>query len=401
MRGAFARVRLRGTERSCRIEFTSGIKIWIGSNSSIDNSPKGSYLKAAVYYGPGEIRVEDRPEPIPTDDNIIVEVRFCAICGSDLKLATIGNPRCIPPRIIGHEMVGHIIHAGSAVKNFLEGQRVTLATTIACGNCAYCRLGLGNVCPYATPISYNIDGAFAERMAVPPVALAFGNVIEVPDGVSDEEAALSEPLSCAINAQNLAGVKKNDTVLVIGGGPLGALHAELAKANGAKNILIVQRSEPRLSLLRRMKDIVVIDGRRDDPLSIIGNLTDQIGADVVIVCAPTRSAHEDSLKFVRKGGTISLFASLAKGSSEITIDSRVLHYGEIRLVGSSDSRPEHVSAAVKLMSEKKITLEPIITHRVQLENIQEGLELMKNKQTLKILVSPRGGVDGYGHQVIQ
>jgi L-iditol 2-dehydrogenase len=166
------------------------------------------YLKAAVYYGPGEIRVEDRPEPVPTDDNLIVEVHLCAICGTDLKLATIGNPRCIPPRIIGHEMVGYIIHAGSSVKSFSPGERVTL--------------------------SYNIDGAFAERMAVPPEALVLGNVIKVPDQVSDEEAALSEPLSCAINAQELAGVKKNDTVLIIGGGPLGALHAELAKANGAR-----------------------------------------------------------------------------------------------------------------------------------------------------------------------
>lgn len=192
------------------------------------------YLKAAVYYGPGEIRVEDRPEPVPTDDNLIVEVHLCAICGTDLKLATIGNPRCIPPRIIGHEMVGYIIHAGSSVKSFSPGERVTLATTVACGNCAYCRLGLGNVCPNARPISYNIDGAFAERMAVPPEALVLGNVIKVPDQVSDEEAALSEPLSCAINAQELAGVKKNDTVLIIGGGPLGALHAELAKANGAR-----------------------------------------------------------------------------------------------------------------------------------------------------------------------
>jgi len=355
-------------------------------------------LQAAVYYGPGKIRVEDRPEPVPTDENIIVEVHLCAICGTDLKLATIGNPRCIPPRIIGHEMVGHIVHAGSSVKDLSPGQRVTLATTVACGKCPYCRLGLGNVCPNATPISYNIDGAFAERMAVPPEALVMGNVIKVPNGVSDEQAALSEPLSCAINAQELAGVKKNDTVLVVGGGPLGALHAELARANGAKHSLIVQRSEPRLSLLRKLEDITVIDGAHGSPLPIIENLTDGIGADVVIVCAPTRQAHEESLKYVRKGGAVSWFASLAKGSSEITIDSRVLHYGEIRLVGSSDSRPEHVSKAVRLMSEKKLALEPIITHRVALENILEGLELMKNRQSLKVLVDPRSWGDGYGHQ---
>ena len=353
-------------------------------------------MKAAVYYGPGEIRVEDRPEPVPTDDNLIVEVRLCAICGTDLKLATVGNPRCIPPRIIGHEMVGHVIRAGSSVQGFSPGDRITLATTIACGDCPYCRLGLGNVCPNARPISYNIDGAFAERMAVPPEALVLGNVIKVPDRVSDEEAALSEPLSCAINAQELAGVKKNDTVLVIGGGPLGALHAELAKANGARNSLIVQRSEPRLSLLRRIEGITVIDGAHEDPLAVVKELTGQIGADVVIVCAPTRQAHEDSLKYVRKGGTVSLFASLARGSSEMTIDSRVVHYGELKLIGSSDSRAEHVSKAVRLMSEKQVALGPIVTHRLPLANILEGLELMKNKQSLKVVISPRGRGDGHG-----
>jgi len=353
-------------------------------------------VKAAVYYNPGDIRVEECTEPEPTQENLIVETHLCAICGTDVKLATVGNPRCIPPRIIGHELVARIVHAGASVSGFAPGDRITLATTIACGACAYCKRGLGNICPHARPISYNIDGAFAERMAVPQEALALGNVIKVPESVADEQAALSEPLSCAINAQELAGVRQDDTVLIIGGGPLGALHAVLARANGAKNVAIVQRSEPRLSLLRRIAGIVVIDGKRDDPLAIVGELTGGIGADVVIVCAPTRPAHEESLKYVRKGGTVSLFASLAKGASDMTIDSRVVHYGEIRIVGSSDSRPEHVAKAVRLMAEKRIDLEAIVTHRVTLDRILDGIELMKGKQSLKVLVDPRERVAEHG-----
>ena len=228
-------------------------------------------MKAAVYCAPGDIRVENRPEPAPAQDNLLVQVHCCAICGTDLKLATVGNPRCHPPRVIGHEMVGHIVHVGSEIKGFVPGERITLATTLACGNCPYCTLGLGNVCPNAKPISYDYDGAFAEFVAIPPLALTGGNVIKVPDSVPDEAAALSEPLSCAINAQEIAGVKAGDAVLIVGGGPLGALHAELAKALGAKKVMIVERSESRLSILRRrLSAVLIIDGVHEDVVSEIG-----------------------------------------------------------------------------------------------------------------------------------
>jgi L-iditol 2-dehydrogenase len=345
-------------------------------------------MQAAVYYGPGDIRVEERPEPAPAADNLILEVSCCAICGTDLKLATVGNPRCHPPRIIGHEFVGRAVHVGSAAGGFALGDRVTLATTLACGACPTCALGLGNLCPNSKPISYDFDGAFARYLAVPPLALAGGNAIRVPAAVPDEAAALSEPLSCVINAQELAGVKAGDRVLILGGGPLGALHAEVAKALGAAEVLIVQRSEPRLSLLRRMRGVTVIDGGREDVLSVVQERTGGLGADVVIVCAPARDAQEESLRYARKGGAISLFASMPKGAADITLDSRAIHYGELRIVGASDSRPEHVAGAVRLLAEGKIDVEPVITHRVPLGALLDGIGLMKEKRSLKVMVYP-------------
>jgi len=347
-------------------------------------------MKAAVYHAPGDIRVEDRPEPVPTADNLIVKIHCCAICGTDLKLATIGNPRCHPPRIIGHELVGQITHVGSQVRGFATGERVTLATTVACGHCQYCALGLGNMCPNAKPISYDFDGGFAKYLAIPPLAVAGGNVIKVPDSVTDEAAALSEPLSCGINAQEIAGVQAGANVLIIGGGPLGALNAELAKAGGAAKVMIVQRSEPRLSLLRKIDGITVIDGAREDVKAVVEAHTAGLGADVVIVCAPTREAQEASIQYARKGGAVSLFASLPKSDSDITLDSRLVHYGELRLFGASDSRPEHVRKAVRLMAVGKIDTDPLITHRISLGEIHTGLKLMKNKKCLKVLVYPDG-----------
>jgi L-iditol 2-dehydrogenase len=345
-------------------------------------------MKAVVYYAPGDIRVEERPEPAPAADNLIVKVNGCCICGTDLKLATVGNPRCHPPRIIGHEMVGQVVHAGGEVPGFAPGDRVTLATTLACGNCPYCDRGLGNVCPNAKPISYDFDGAFAPYLAVPPLALRGGNVIRVPDTVPDEAATLSEPLSCALNAQELAGVKAGDRVVVVGGGPLGALHAELAKALGASSVMVVQRSEPRLSLLRRLQGVRVIDGAHEDVAAVVGQETGGLGADIVINCAPSREAHNQALGLARKGGAVSLFASLPKGASDITLDSRVIHYGELRVVGASDSRPEHVARVVELMAEGKIDWQRLITHRLPLAEIHAGLALMQNKQSLKVLMKP-------------
>ena len=352
-------------------------------------------MKAAVYYGPGDICVEDRPEPDASEDNLVVQVHCCAICGTDVKLATIGHHRAEPGRVIGHEMVGHIVHAGKEVVGFAESERVTLATSVGCGStsCPYCALGLANLCPDALPIGLGADGAFAELMAVPPEALAGGNVVKVPDRVPDEAAALCEPMSCAINAQQIVGVAEGDSVLVIGGGPLGAIHVEVAKALGAAQVMIVELTEPRLSMIRKFKDTVVIDGSRQDVAAIVKQHTAELGADVVIVAAPAARPMQESINYVRKGGAVSLFASLPSGKSDVTFDSRVIHYGELQVCGASDSRPEHVRKAVKLLADGKIDYEKIVTHRVSLESIHEGFELMKQKQSLKVLVFPSAEED--------
>jgi len=274
-------------------------------------------------------------------------------------------------------------------RQFELGDRITLATTLGCLECDMCRLGLTNMCPNAEPISQASDGAFAERLAIPPLAVRGGNVLKVPDDVSDEAASLSEPLSCAVNAQELAGVKAGDKVLIIGGGPLGALHAELAKALGAADVMVSQRSEPRLSMLRGLRDITVIDGGSEDVGEVVRERTSGMGADVVIVSGPTREAHETAIDHIRKGGAISLFASLPKEDPDITFDSRTLHYGEIKVVGSSDSRPEHVATGLRLIGEGKIDAEACITHTVSLDDIHDGLQLMIDKQSLKVLVNPQ------------
>ena len=344
-------------------------------------------MLSVVYYDIHDIRVQESPLPVLTEDNLIVKVHACAICGTDLKIFNVGNPRCTPPRIIGHELVGTIIQAGNKVKDFVAGERITLATTIACNNCEICTLGLQNMCPNAKSISYDFDGGFAEYIAIPKEAIIGGNVIKVPEILSDDFAALAEPVSCAINAQELAKVDKGNIVLIIGGGPLGAIHAKVAAVNGASKVMISQRSEPRLSLLKKLQDVIVIDGNQNIG-EIVKKETNGLGAEVVIVCAPGKKPQEESIHYARKGGTISLFASLPKGDSAINFDSRVIHYNELRITGASDSRPEHVQKAINLMAENKLDMRNIVTHKVKLIDFQMGLSLMQNKESLKVLVIP-------------
>jgi len=345
-------------------------------------------VKSVVYYAPGDIRVEDRPKPLEEADSLVVKVKCCAICGTDLKIFQSGNPRCAPPRIIGHEMVGTIVHAGDLVDGFKAGENITMATTIACGKCDYCRLGLQNVCPDAKPISYDFDGAFSEYIKIPQEAIAGGNVIKVPNSGDIEKYAISEPLSCAINAQDIIRVGAGDSVVIVGGGPLGAIHAELAKANGAKNVIVVASSGARFELLRKLEGITLIDRKIEDVRERVLELTGGLGADAVIVCAPSKEAMEDSLNLARKGGRISYFASLPKGGSELRICNRIVHYNELVIAGCSDSRPEHVSTAVELIKSGKINCDAIITHRLSIDDFANGLKLMIDKESLKVLIYP-------------
>jgi L-iditol 2-dehydrogenase len=193
-----------------------------------------------------------------------------------------------------------------------------------------------------------------------------------------------------VNSHERIGIKPGVSVVILGGGPLGAIHAELAKAEEARKICLGETCQQRLDLLKKIKGIELFDPSKTDISETLGQFTNGLGFDVVIVCAPATPAMEESLKYARKGGIICYFASVPKGDSTIRIDSRMVHYGELSIIGSSDSRPEHVQKAIDLISTGKIDCDAIITHRIMLGNIVEGFELMKKRVSMKVLVYPEG-----------
>ncbi|MDR1925720.1 MAG: zinc-dependent dehydrogenase [Planctomycetaceae bacterium] len=346
-------------------------------------------MQAIVYHAPGDIRVEELPKPSLQDGELLVHVDACAVCGTDLKSKHHGNPRIKAPLIMGHEFTGLIEEVSpTAVGDWRVGDRVVMATSISCGECFYCNSGYRNLCAKLAPMGFSYPGGMAEYVTIPAIALRGGHVVKVPAHVEPQFAALAEPTSCAVNSLSQCNIKQGDTVLIMGAGPMGLLNAVVAKAFGAGKLIMSELNELRRNQGKNFGIDVLIDPANENTADIIKRETNGVGVDVVIVAAPAAKPQEEALSLVRKQGTVVLFASLPAGKSNLTIDSRLLHYGEIHLIGSSDSTPEHVKKAVNLIETKKIPVEKIASHLLPLDQIEKGFELMQSGEALRVVLIP-------------
>ncbi|MDR1385742.1 MAG: alcohol dehydrogenase catalytic domain-containing protein [Planctomycetaceae bacterium] len=344
-------------------------------------------MKAIVYYAPGDIRVEDVPKPKCGDGELLVKTDACAVCGTDLKSRIHGNPRIQAPLVMGHEFTGIIEQISpSAPETFYVGDRIVMATSVSCGQCYYCRRGWRNLCANIAPMGFSYPGGMAEYVTIPAAALKGGHVIKVPPHVEAKYAALAEPVSCAVNCVNQCNVQSGDSVLVMGAGPMGLLNAVVARATGASKIILSELNSLRREQAKTFDIDIVVDPETEDLANIVRQSTDGVGADVVIVAAPAILPQEQSLSLVRKQGTVCLFASLPVGKNMLNIDSRILHYGEIHLIGSSDSTPEHVSKAVDLIASEKLPVKKIASHVLPLEQIEDAFELMISGEALRVVL---------------
>jgi len=345
-------------------------------------------MKAIRYYGPGDIRVEMIDIPVCADDEIRVKIDACAVCGTDMKAYRHGNRRIKAPMVMGHEFSGVVDTVGAGVSGFSAGERIVMATSVSCGECYYCGNGRRNLCVDIAPMGFAYPGGMAEYMTIPARALRNGHVIKVPDNVRAEHAALSEPLSCAVNSAGNCGIRAGDTVIVVGAGPMGIMNACVARQFGAAKIILSEINPERLSQAEGFGFDVLVNPAREDPGRIVKEHTDGIGADVAIVAAPAAAPQAQALELVRKGGTVCLFASLPEGDCMLRINSRTIHYGEIRLVGTSDSTGEHVAKAVEMIAGGAVAVDKLATHVVGLDDILEAFELMQSGKALRVVLKP-------------
>jgi len=343
-------------------------------------------MKAVVFYAPGDIRVEEIEIPVCKADEVLVKVDACAVCGSDMKAAVSGNVRIKPPRVMGHEFTGLIVETGAKISGYKNGDRVVMATSISCGQCWYCRHGHRNLCSDLSPMGYSYDGGMAEYVAIPARAIANGHLIVTPPTLSPEIAALSEPVSCAVNAVGQCNIRKGDTVLVIGAGPMGILNACIARVYGAMKIIFAELNDNRLKQCEQFGFDRLVNPAKEDLRQVVMDETEGYGVDVVIIAAPAAAPQEQALDLVRKQGSVMLFASLPSGKSMLNIDSRLIHYKELHVLGSSDSTPEHVKKAVEILSAGLFPAEKIVTHRLRWDDIDKAFELMRSGESLRVVL---------------
>lgn len=343
-------------------------------------------MKAVRYYDAGDVRVEDIPIPECGIDEILVKVDACAVCGSDMKAAVSGNVRIKPPRTMGHEFTGIIAEVGLHVSGYTVGERVVMATSISCGTCCYCKRGLNNLCLDLSPMGFGYDGGMAEYVLIPSRAIRNGHLVKTPLSLAPNVAALAEPVSCAVNSIDQCQVKEGDTVLVIGAGPMGILNGIMAQAYGASKVIMAELNDERLRQCAPFGFYRLINPAKEDLASYIMKETDACGADVVVVAAPAAAPQEQALSLVRKQGTVMLFASLPVGKSMLNIDSRLIHYNELRVLGSSDSTPEHVAKAVAILADPSFPADRLVTHVLPFEEIQQAFDLMRSGASLRVVL---------------
>ena len=345
-------------------------------------------MKAVVYHGPGDVRVEQVPLPTCGDEELLIRVEACGVSGTELHAYRSPSPRITPPMTLGHEFVGVVEQAGEAVREFTPGQRLVMATTIACGQCVYCRKGWSNHCLERAPMGIAYPGAMAEFVRIPARALAGGHLVRVPSGLLPEHAALTEPVSCAVNAIEKCDIGLGDTVLVLGAGPMGLMNVCVARCAGASRIILSEVSPKRLVLAAQFDCDRLINPAIEDLLRSVKEATGGLGADVAVVAAPDPKAQELALDLVRKRGTVCLFASLPLNKSVLAVDSRTIHDNELRIVGSSDSSPMHVSRAVDLLTTGKILAERLVTHAFRLDQVFDAFDVMERGEALRVILKP-------------
>lgn len=347
-------------------------------------------MKAAVIEQLGVISVQEVPEPELLPESMLIRVEACAICGSDIRIFRKGDPRATFPRIVGHEIAGVIEKVGNKIKKFNIGDRVTVTPGHGCGKCKYCRNGIGNVCINPRPsVGYASSGGFAQYIVPPVNVVENGFVNIIPANVSFEEASMAELLACCINGQERAEVSQGDTVVIIGAGPAGCMHLGLAKARGATKIILVERLMPRLLLAKeKFKPDVIISGEDKEVIRRVKEETGGLGADVIIVAAPSPQAQEVALSMIAPRGRVIFFGGLPKDNKMITVDANIIHYTECSITGASSSLGRQNREALDLISQGLVNAKEYITHRFTLDQIVMAFDTVENKEAIKVVIFP-------------
>lgn len=352
-------------------------------------------MRAAIWDGPGRMRVGEVPDATCPTDGVLLRVTACGICGTDVRVFSNGDRRISPPWVLGHEISGELIEVGSEAGDEITkagltpGDRVHCISTLWCGSCRMCRGGNEHLCVHGELMGFDYQGAYAELVAIPEIALK--NLFAIPNGLSDEVATFADPLSDAICGHKDIAVRDDETVAVIGAGPVGTAHAAISRIEGAGQVLLLEASAGRLELAREIlgdDGVVYVEVSSADGIEAVRGATEGIGADVVIVACSSGEAQEQAMEMAAPRGRVLFFGGLPKGTTHIRFPSNVLHYQEVQVHGSYASRHSDQVRALEMLADGVGRLDRVVSDVVDLDGAPDAFTRIRAGEVLKMVVRP-------------
>ncbi|MDO5049825.1 MAG: alcohol dehydrogenase catalytic domain-containing protein [Actinomycetaceae bacterium] len=348
-------------------------------------------MKAAVLNSPGDLQLVTREDPKAGPGEVIIRTAANTLCGTDYRLFTGAKTAGVRPGVVpGHEVSGFIFEIDEGAAKFLPGvkvgQQATVSIVVSCGACRNCLRDMEHLCENLELFGYGIDGGLQEYIRVPARAVARGNVIVTDRELDPKALCLAEPLSCCLNGIDNYRVEVGDTVVVLGAGPIGLLHTQLAFAMGAGRVIVSNRSKPRRDLAEKFGAIGV-DPSSESLEKRVRELTGGDGADAVVVCIGAPELADEALILAREGGRVNYFAGFPKGSTS-TMEPNLIHYKELQVTGGSNARRRDVKRAIKILESGAIDVDAMITHEFPLSKVHDAYDAVKDRVGVKIAVVP-------------
>ncbi len=338
-------------------------------------------MKASMLNGYMDLTIEEVETPVAGEDEIVFKVMACGICPSDVRRWN-GNRNVTHKRILGHESVGEVTELGDKVEGLEVGDRIVRDWRNTCGTCYYCRKGLYNFCLEAETLSrLGFLGGFCEYSKVKDPVYR-----KIPDNVSYDEAAFTEPLACCINGIHQSNIEMGDDVAIIGCGPIGLQLLQLSKARGAR-IIAIDLKEDRIQLARKLGAHDIINARDQNTIQTVKDLTEGRGVNASIVAVGGAIPIKNGLDILDYEGTLNIFAGTYP-KTEIPIDPNPPHYKHLKITGSHDFTPHDFSTALKLIEKGIVDVKSLISHRLPLEETQKGFEIVSKQEGLKVIIKP-------------
>lgn len=343
-------------------------------------------MRAFHVTGPGELELREQDSPTPGPGELVLEIRTALTCGTDLKLFRRGHPHMPFPTPIGHEFAGVVVEAGAGAR-FPVGTEIMSVHTAPCGECRLCEAGQENLCDEA--MRSMTLGAFAERLLLPEPVVRI-NAFEKPAHLPWAHAAFLEPLACCVQGIQDIDVKAGECVVVIGAGPIGLMHVQLAKERGASKVIVVGRRQPRLVAAKAVGADAVIDqqsGSHEEITAAVKAESGGFGPDVVIECAGVPEAWEQAVDYCRRGGRVLWFGGCKPGT-EVRLDTRRVHYDQITTMGVFHFTPRAVAEARRLLVEGALEMDAMLSGSMSLDELPEALARIGRGEGVKYALVP-------------